>query len=160
MLDNLRAGWVIAFNKRDEPIITDPENWKVRLRSSQVDLSFKSFHLAYDLMRDTAYVQVVSHAEITNTSRTLGRMMLTGFAGAMLRKDSFLGSALLDLSLRGADQSRIYTLSITFRDHTAVVCECSATNLPRLAEMFSSYAISKAAEARMSELIDLAACRT
>lgn len=156
MIRNPQAAWVVAFDDKDRPIATEPWNWSTRMKGSQIELAFRGFRCRYELQKDVACVQVVRELDLRATGRTLGRMAVTGVAASLLRRGSFLGGALLDLSLRGGDRRKVYILQITFRDHTIIICECDAESLSQLAEFLPKSVISGYAEKRMVELLDIA----
>jgi uncharacterized protein YecT (DUF1311 family) len=155
MIKNLRAVNVVAFDRKGQPIITHPSNWIATLHGNTIVLKYKSNVLTYDLSRDCLYLGIANQDESTDIGKTLGRVALTGLAGSLIKKGSFLGAALLDLSVRGTDKRSICTVWLLLKDRTSLAFECIPEDFEKLKKLAPSSATSREGARKADQLIDL-----
>lgn len=118
-IDKFQVLRAVAFDAKGQPIHERNDRWKLEfIDQTKIRLKCRGFSRNYVLSDDVRYFRVLSRDGETALGPTIGRLLLTGIASNSIKRGSWLGGALMDLSARGVSQRTVYSTMIAFDDTT------------------------------------------
>lgn len=118
-IDKFQVLRAVAFDAKGRPIYERNDRWKLEfIDQTKIRLKCRGFSRDYVLSDDVRYFRVLSRDGEAALGPTFGRLLLTGIASNSIKRGSWLGGALMDLSARGVSQRTIYSTMIAFEDTT------------------------------------------
>ena len=160
----MRRGWQLPlyahqffhFNEQEIPIPgTDVRVLFVNPMISVFDPN-RYLRFDYDVARDIRCVTVLNEENQTNTSKTVGRAVLTGLGTGLItgRESAVLGGGLLDYSLRGSEQRSILTIMIVLRDFSSMAVQGPNTEVRKFLSFLPPDVLSEKRAEKAAEQIE------